>query len=333
MIEAESVKRKVFMRFMKKILLSLFGILLIFTCAACVNESPEPWIELETTEERTLVKSEVINGIAFNFFSDKTCEIMEYDVDKLIDGSFLQLPDNCEEYTVVAIADGCFRNSTLLGVILPAKLERLGDYAFQRSTVQEIVLPDTLTYLGKEAFDNCDNLEKLTLGSGLERIPVGAFYSCRAMKELVIPEGVRIIEEEAFADLASLEKLSFPESLEEIGPYAFWNTGIDSLTFSIPEGVQKIGVNAFRSTAWLRSQSAEWVIVGKGVLLQYNGTAQSVTLPDTVRYLSNAFDSKKVKNLTLPDTLGDAAEDALAESGLEKVIYNGTNPTLKALIK
>ncbi|MBR7165704.1 MAG: hypothetical protein IKD18_05430, partial [Clostridia bacterium] len=106
-----------------------------------------------------------------------------------------------------------------------------------------------------------------------------------------------------------------------------------ALQFSIPQGLETAGTAAFRETPWLESRSEEWVIVGKGILLRYNGNDPAPTIPAEVRYLSSAFDGKTVETLTLPATLEGASEGALEESSIQAVLYQGSVPSLAALKK
>lgn len=317
---------------MKRYVLFLLVPLLLFT--GCVKESPEPLYTPETVipEIRESVTTRESDGIIYEFFNDHTCEIIEADSD--VRGSAtLTLVSYFDDYPVVAISDGVFQGAALTQVILPEKLERIGARAFEGTPISRLILPDTVKKIGEEVFSGCNKLETLKLSPALEQIPIGAFYGCRSLTELVIPEGVTVIGEEAFGDSIALEKVTLPESLVEIDPYAFWHCGTDALEFSIPAGVKKIGFAAFDDTAWLEGNTEEWLIVGEGVLLRYNGIQKAVTVPDTVRYLSNAFDASSVVDLTLPDTLQGAAENALANTRITQIRYDGKKEEILSLLK
>ena len=312
---------------MKKFLwLLLFPALLL---PSCVKESPEPIYvpEKVAREDRELIRTTEIEGIYYALYTDNTCEIVEADP-ALYNNAVLNLPSYCNDCTVIAIADEVFSEASFTHVTLPLYLETVGKRAFQRSQLVELTLPDTLVSLGEEAFNGCIRLEKVNFGKGLKEIPVGAFYGCRSLKEVCLPEGVTAIGEEAFGDLVALETLQLPSTLVTIDGYAFWHSGTEALTVSIPEGVTKIGTAAFGDTAWLKGQTAEFFTVGRGVLLRYNGSAESVTLPEEIRFISNAFDGTGVRTLTLPEGC-ELAEDALTESGVETLLQNGQSLEIK----
>lgn len=311
---------------MKKMLWLLLVPMLMLS--ACVKESPEPIYEPEPVakEDRKLLRTTEIAGIYYALYNDNTCEIVEADPE-LYDTASMTLPTYCDKYTVIAIGDEVFSGASFTHVTLPIYLESIGKRAFEHSQITEIAFPDSLTLLGEEAFSGCVRLEKITFGGGLREIPTGAFYGCRSLKELAVPEGIASLGEEAFGDLIALEKVSLPSSLREIGSYAFWHCGGEDLTFSVPEGVEKIGAGAFRDTAWFKAQTEEFVTVGKGVLIRYNGSEESVTLPDSVRFLSDAFTGTPVRTLTLPDAC-ETAEGALEESQVDTLYQKGEKKEL-----
>ena len=316
---------------MKKLFLICL-IPLVLLAASCVNESPEPlYVPTWEPGARRELRTVEYDGVTYRLFSDSTCEIIE----TLDDASFassLVLPDSVNDCAVVAIADNVFKDASFTHVTLPAGLERIGARAFSHTQITSLELPDGLAELGEEAFSSCVRLETVRLPASLTEIPTAAFYGCRALKSLAVPEGVEIIGEEAFGDIPALETVTLPSTLRQIGAYAFWRCGTDSLTFSIPDKVAMIGVNAFAQTAWMKASAEEWLIVGDGVLLAYRGTEKTVTVPDSVRYLSNAFDLSPAEEVTLPETLVGAAWDALAESRVRTVRYTGACESVLAVI-
>ena len=317
---------------MKRKFVALF-VLLPLLLTACVNESPEPLVTLEETktEERVLVSGDESGGIQFAVYSDDTCEILGL-TSEFTDHVF-EVPAYFDELPVVAIADNAFRDTSLLHVTLPETIERIGDRAFQRCHIESLVMPDSVVSIGEDSFDNCLKMKTLTLSRSLKEIPMGAFYSCSSLETVVVPEGVVSIGEEAFASCGALRQITLPSTLKEIGPWAFWNTGTAELSFAVPQSVETVGAHAFRETDWLAAQTEEFVLVGKGVLLDYNGTASSVTLPATVRYLSNAFVYSTATALEVPATLEGVCENALEDTAIVSVIYHGDKEEIKNRLK
>ena len=300
---------------MKKFLL-LFSLAAALFLAACtVVEFPEPTRPKETGvyEERTQIDSQEISGFGVAFFSDHTCAVSEVNTELHTERT-LVIPSSFEEVPVTEISENCFSGLEFEEIVLPDGLKEIGATAFQRCMIRRLTLPDSVETIGADAFDNCLYLETVTLGKAIRVLPMGCFYSCLELKEIVIPEGVEEIGEEAFAACPKLEEVSLPSTLKSIGAYAFWHSGTDSLEISIPTGVEEIGCSAFAGTAWLAAQSDEFVIVGNGVLIAYRGTAESVSLPPEVLYLSDAFAGTAVKTITSFENLRGICENAFEET-------------------
>lgn len=142
-------------------------------------------------------------------------------------------------------------------------------------------------------------------------------------KELVLPceiGGIPVTEigDSAFQDHDTLESVIFPDTLEKIGQYAF--AGCINLTdVSIPASVSWIGSSAFGGAwfsysgiPWLAAQTDEFVIVGNGVLIKYNGDKyEDVVIPEGVHMITDVFAGKHaLKSVILPDSLYVIGESA-----------------------
>lgn len=96
------------------------------------------------------------------------------------------------------------------------------------------------------------------------------------------------IGNEAFLLNKNIQSVKLGRNIETIGDYAFF--GCESLhSIEFGPNLWSIGADAFYETPWYYSQTDEFVIVGDGVLLKYNGTSASVTVPDNVKHISSAF--------------------------------------------
>ena len=124
--------------------------------------------------------------------------------------------------------------------------------------------------------------------------------------------GARVVElgVDAFSENTSIVSVKLNSSLEIVGDYCFYNcTSLAEVTFG--KRVWSVGVAAFEGTPWLVAQTDEYVIVGDGVLLKYQGEAQELTLPDGIKHTSYAFSmNDKLVSVRLNDgllTLGTSA--------------------------
>ncbi len=110
---------------------------------------------------------------------------------------------------------------------------------------------------------------------------------------------VTAIGEGAFFKNTAITSVVIPDTVETIGIYAFSDcTELNSVT--VGKKVWRISPFAFDNTPWLASLTDEFVTVGDGVLIAYNGTSRTPVLPDDVRHLGGAFaGSSDIRSLTL----------------------------------
>lgn len=110
---------------------------------------------------------------------------------------------------------------------------------------------------------------------------------------LTVPDSIdggRVVEigMDCFIENTTITSVKLGSSLEIIGDYAFYDcTSLSSVT--IGKKVWSVGVAAFEGTPWLESLTDEYVIVGDGVLLKYQGDATYLTIPENIKHLSYAF--------------------------------------------
>ncbi len=124
----------------------------------------------------------------------------------------------------------------------------------------------------------------------------------------VIPaslDGKRVIgiDSEAFANNLTVESIVLPETVTEIGEAAF--CGCTNLGYIyIPKTVKYIGGGAFSETLWLNLLTDEFVVVGDGILIDYNGEETEVTVPDGIKLISGAFNMNcDITSVKIPNTV------------------------------
>ena len=95
---------------------------------------------------------------------------------------------------------------------------------------------------------------------------------------------------------------------------------------SIANTISKIERDILKDTPWLDAQTDEFVIVGDGVLLAYNGPGIVVTIPDTVHSLPEGVlwftdTPRQIIEITIPATVTEIESGAFEGGG-----YNGFAP-------
>ena len=207
---------------------------------------------------------------------------------------------------VTAIGQDAFLHCyNLESISLPAGLKTIGASAFFDAwKLAEIQIPDSVTEIGRGAFTQCYELERVTLPSGLTEVSESLFSNCRKLREVVFQRGIQKIGASAFARCA-LTSIEIPEGVTSIGEGAF--SSCSSLAeVTLPDSLAVIGANAFSGTAYEESLSEnEFVILGNGMLYQYNGSGTSVTVPEGVTQIADTVfkNHKEIVEVELPESL------------------------------
>lgn len=160
-------------------------------------------------------------------------------------------PSDGKAYTVTAIADWAFRDTSLntgiTSFILPSSLKEIGDYAFFSCVnLKSINLPNGLTKIGFQAFQNCHSLTAITIPSSVTTMSTLVFNRCFGLKDVTFEGNSQLtaLPYGTFANCESLESLTLPKGCTSIGESAFYKCA--KLTIiSITDAITKIEKDAF----------------------------------------------------------------------------------------
>lgn len=108
----------------------------------------------------------------------------------------------------------------------------------------------------------------------------------------------------------TLATLVIPDSVEVIGNSAFNGcTKLENVIMS--RNLKKAGCGVLGDTPWFEALDDEFVVIGKGVLIKYNGKGGKIKLPQNVGYISDAFAGNiQVTSIKIPDTVKGICDSA-----------------------
>ena len=190
----------------------------------------------------------------------------------------LDLPDSLAYLGGSAFEDCAALESVSFG----SGLQTIDYDAFYGTGVKKITLPDSLTYLGANAFAQCEALEQVELGNTLESIPYRCFYGS-GLKTVTLPKQLRYVEAGAFAE-SDLEEVIINCDSLEIWEYAFENCPMGEL--ELGENVKYISDKAFAGLNVTQISHPSSVTEITYRVYAFNKNLVSVTIPDTVEYIS-----------------------------------------------
>ena len=179
--------------------------------------------------------------------------------------------------------------------------QEIKDREFYGSSLPySVTIPEGVTSIGNYAFYYCTNLQTVFIPESVQKIGEYAFYGCTSIKFVHLPDSLAAIEDYAFYGCTSMETVTLPSSLTSIGKYAFYDC-YKITNMDIPDSVTSIGAYAFANTYWHYYNTADFVIVGDGVLIKTNVTGD-VVVPDSVKCIAGgAFDSEFITSITIPE--------------------------------
>ena len=160
-------------------------------------------------------------------------------------------------------------------------------------------------------------MKKLTVPENVKKIGDAAFCNCTALKTVKISEGTQKIGNYCFVGCESLSELTLPQKIDEIGEYAFFGcSGLEKI--DLPKSFKRFGGYALEGTKWMTNQKSEFVVVGDGLLLKYNGNSDKIIIPDKVKIIGECAFAKNEKIKDVHRLVDD----------LERALVTGSTPFL-----
>lgn len=204
-----------------------------------------------------------------------------------------------ENYPVASgtevIASYAFFYAPVQKVFLPDSLREIEDYGFYYATnLTAINMPKALTTLGDSAFFACYNLREVQVPATITNIGAAVWSACTSLQEICVDEanpnycaldGVLYSKDrqvlKVYPYAKSGDAFLLPDTVEEIGPYAFYSTGLTTVT--VPDTLRTIGAYAFYGCSGLTAVPVSFGLETIGDYAFYSCKALPVLdLPDSV---------------------------------------------------
>ena len=176
-----------------------------------------------------------------------------------------------------------------------------------------VVMPNSIKSTGANVFNGCAALKDVHLSTALTSINTGVFRYCISLEHITIPFTVTSINGFAFSDCIQLKDIILLP-VTSIGESAFDNCMM--LSDVIVSGkLATVHGRAFRDTPWLDAQTDEFVMMGKNVLIKYNGTETNVEIPYGTTMISSAFEENyRIESVIIPETVKNIGQYAFREA-------------------
>ena len=180
------------------------------------------------------------------------------------------------------------------------------------NSIKELIIPDTYEFVERYAFENCNNLRRVKIGTGLENFPYWGFPGCPIEDVTVDPDNPYIRVTNDGVIMLTLEEESVLRAVIKDVP-----------ELTVPEGVTTIGicaVSCHKKLKTLRLPSTLKTILCNGIF--NNESLEELIVPEGVRKAGkhSLCLNKSLKLIDLPSTLD--------KIGIEAIAYNNNLQTL-----
>ncbi len=170
---------------------------------------------------------------------DETVSILYY----IGEGLSVTVPAYIDSKPVISIEAQAFYSTKVQSVVISEGIRSIGDEAFFYCTeLVNVSLPSTLESAGIGVFRACTSLKNVWM-HGNAQLGKYMFYGCTSLSKIELPDFAYYIPEGAFSYCTSLSFVILPQDLVEISPYAFYRSGLQSIT--LPPTVECIYQKAF----------------------------------------------------------------------------------------
>ncbi len=208
------------------------------------------------------------------------------------------------------------------------KVTTLGAYAFAESGIKAFDMPDSVNGLGEYLFTGCESLATLTISDSVTGIPQ---FLCSP----VIQFGSILEDAVMEKPLTALKEIVIPAGVTSIGQYAFYKSGLETLTFASGNAINTIETSAFEGSKitnlTLPAAGSGTTTLGMAAFKDCNQLA-SVSLPNTVKDgLAVAFiGCSSIAEFAIEnDGDGDITNDIYSVDAENLVVYNGEKTEIR----
>ena len=153
----------------------------------------------------------------------------------------------------------------LKDVRLPEGLEVIGMGCFSESGLKRLALPASVKSVGAAAFRGCWQLKHAQLNEGLESLGKkevvdgveweGSVFGYSAVGSVALPSTLRRVEARMFEFCRNLKSIALPDGVEYIGEHCFQWSGVREI--ALPGTLGQVAKDAFKDCSKLETVSVD----------------------------------------------------------------------------
>lgn len=145
------------------------------------------------------------------------------------------ITDGKNTYTVTAIGNYAFANTSITSISLPSTITSIGNGAFSPCTkLNNINIPENVTTIGSCAFSGCTSLTTITIPAKVTSVGDHAFKDCTNLASVTIGATVSSLGDYVFETCTSLTSITCNGAAASLGTDAFFNVNTSNITVNVP---------------------------------------------------------------------------------------------------
>lgn len=214
---------KLFFKFGKTAMLSLFVALVSVSMSSCSSDDDEPGNPSSSGSNNTVIINNDGTATGGAVFSriDGTTFFLDYVKYKVVDSHLEIIGYDGQELPEVP---KLYAEVTIDGTLY--KTREICYNAFRGARITSIVIPQTVSIILVSCFSDCTFLGSVTLPEGLTHIGNSCFYGCTSLSSVTFPESIKSIRDSCFYGCTSLNSVTFKSDCPGIDDYCF--SGMES---------------------------------------------------------------------------------------------------------
>ena len=188
---------------------------------------------------------------------------------------------------------------------IPDGIKLVEEGAFFRSQLVTVNIPGSVEQIDREGFNQCDQLKEFNMSEGLKTIGRAVIFNCSSLEEITFPSTVSDVGENNCTACDNLKEIRVDPAnpVFEVIDGALINKrdGLliayprqrEAEVCTIPEGVKRIGDNAFHLNKFIKEIHFPDTLVSLGGhAFAYCDNLTEIIMPDSVTEMeNNVFDA------------------------------------------
>ena len=205
-----------------------------------------------------------------------------------------------KDYTDDDAAPWSTESANITKIEIANGITHIGDRAFMKTAATNFEIPKSVTSIGDYAFAGASELKEIAIPATVTNFGVGVFQQASALEKVTLPDNIREIPNRFVNRCSKLTSIEIPDSVETIEQYAFYQSGLTSISLGVGSKLKKIEASAFNGCSSLTKADF------------------SKTQLETIG--TTAFKSCALLNdVALPESITTIENQAFADTALTKI--------------